>query len=77
MTFRKISLPFLILTLGAACAYAKKVPKFEQAHQLTPEQAALVEKAIGREKVLIKNIQAAHAAGGDLHPEHQARREAL
>jgi peptidase M48-like protein len=57
MTFRKISLTFLILTLGAACAYAKKVPKFEQAHQLTAEQAALVEKAIGREKVLIKNIQ--------------------
>jgi hypothetical protein len=47
----------LIITLGAACAYAKKAPKFEQAHQLTPEQAALVERAIGREKVLIKNIQ--------------------
>jgi hypothetical protein len=57
MTFRKISLTFLIITLGAACAYAKKVPKYEQTHQLTPEQAALVEKAIGREKVLIKNIQ--------------------
>ena len=57
MTFRKLSLPFLIITLGAACAYAKKAPKFEQAHQLTPEQAALVERAIGREKVLIKNIQ--------------------
>src|SRR5208337_5088511 len=57
MTFRKISLTFLIITLGVACAYAKKQPKYEQAHQLTPEQAALVEKAIGREKVLIKNIQ--------------------
>jgi hypothetical protein len=39
------------------CAYAKKQPKYEQAHQLTPEQAALVERAIGREKVLIKAIQ--------------------
>ena len=57
MTFRKISLTFLIITLGAACAYAKKEPKYEQAHQLTPEQAALVVKAIAREKVLIKNIQ--------------------
>jgi hypothetical protein len=57
MTFRKISLAFLIIILGATCAYAKKVPKFEQGHQLTPEQAALVEKAIGREKVLIKSIQ--------------------
>jgi hypothetical protein len=57
MTFRKISLAFLIITLGAVCAYAKKVPKYEPTHQLTAEQAALVERAIGREKVLIKNIQ--------------------
>lgn len=57
MTFRKFSLAFLILILGATCAHAKKHPKYEQAHQLTPEQAALVERAIGREKVLIKNIQ--------------------
>jgi len=58
MTFRKISLAFLFFAaLGVSCAYAKKQPKYEQAHQLTPEQAALVEKAIGREKVLIKNIQ--------------------
>jgi hypothetical protein len=57
MTFRKIPLTFLVLTLGVTCAYAKKQPKYEQAHQLTPEQAALVERAIAREKVLIKNIQ--------------------
>jgi len=57
MTFRKISLTFLIITLGAACAYAKKEPKYEQAHPLTPEQAALVVKAIAQEKVLIKNIR--------------------
>src|SRR5579863_2039708 len=57
MTFRKLSLTFLIITVGTACAYAKKEPKYEQAHQLTPEQASLVERAVGREKVLIKNIQ--------------------
>src|SRR5581483_7455529 len=71
MTFRKIPLlrnqiraisgfavTFLVFTtLGVTCAYAKKQPKYQQAHQLTPEQAALVEKAIAREKVLIKNIQ--------------------
>jgi len=57
MTFRKIPLTFLILTLGVVCAYAKKQPKYEQAHQLTAEQAALVERAVAREKVLIKNIQ--------------------
>ena len=57
MTFRKIPLTFLIITLGASCAYAKKGPKYEQAHQLTPEQAALVERAVVQEKLLIKNIQ--------------------
>ena len=57
MTFRKLSLTFLIITVGTACAYAKKEPKYEQAHQLTPEQAALVDRAVAREKVLIKAIQ--------------------
>ena len=38
-------------------AHAKKQPKYEQARQLTPEQAALVQRAIAQEKVLIKNIQ--------------------
>jgi hypothetical protein len=57
MTFRKLSLTFLMITLGVTCAYAKKEPKYEQAHQLTPEQAALVERAIGQEKQVIKNIQ--------------------
>ena len=57
MTFRKIPLTFLVLTLGVTCAYAKKQPKYQQAHQLTPEQSALVDKAVAREKVLIKAIQ--------------------
>jgi len=57
MILRKIPLALLLITLSVSCAYAKKAPKYVQAHQLTPEQAALVEKAIGREKVLIKSIQ--------------------
>jgi hypothetical protein len=58
MTFRKISLAFLLMILSVACAHAKKKePSYAQAHQLTQDQAALVERAIGREKVLIKNIQ--------------------
>ena len=57
MTFRKIPLAFLILALGTTCAYAKKQPKYQQSRALTPEQAALVERAVGREKVLIKAIQ--------------------
>jgi hypothetical protein len=58
MTFRKISLTLFTLVLGVSCAYAKKKePKYSQAHQLTPDQAALVQKAIGQEKILIKAIQ--------------------
>ena len=57
MKFQKVTLPLLMLALGSTLASAKKEPKYEQAHQLTAEQAALVEKAIGREKVVIKNIQ--------------------
>jgi hypothetical protein len=57
MNLRKTTLTFLVLTLGTTLAYAKKEPKYELAHQLTPEQSALVEKAIAREKVVIKNIQ--------------------
>jgi hypothetical protein len=57
MTFRKFPLALLIFSLGVGCAYAKKQPKFQPARQLTPEQAALVQRAIAQEKVLIKNIQ--------------------
>jgi hypothetical protein len=66
MKFRKISIALLLITLSATSAFAlgfkigkkaSKPVKFSQVHQLTPEQAALVERAIGREKVLIKNIQ--------------------
>src|SRR5689334_11739102 len=57
MMSRKIPITLLSLLLGVSSAYAKKTPKYEQAHQLTPEQAALVQKAIGQEKILIKAIQ--------------------
>ena len=62
MKFKKIFLTLLLINLSVTCAFAlgfgkKPAPKRFQAHQLTPEQAALVERAIGREKVLIKNIQ--------------------
>jgi hypothetical protein len=40
-----------------SCAYAKKQPKYEQARALTPEQSALVEKAVAQEKVLIRDIK--------------------
>ena len=57
MTYRKIPLCLLILALCIPFAYAKKQPKYETAHQLTADQAALVQRAIAREKVLIKSIQ--------------------
>ena len=57
MMFRKIPLTLLTLVLGVSWAYAKKVPRYEQTQKLTPDQSALIQKAIGREKVLIKAIQ--------------------
>jgi hypothetical protein len=57
MTLRKLPLTFVILIMAVVCAHAKKQPKYEQARQLTAEQAALVQRAIAQEKVLIKNIQ--------------------
>jgi hypothetical protein len=63
MKFRKISIALLLITLCVPSAFAlgkkkaSKPGKYSQVHQLTPEQAALIERAIGREKVLIKNIQ--------------------
>ena len=57
MMFRKIPVTLLTLALGITSAYAKKTPVYSQVHPLTPEQAALVQKAIGQEKILIKAIQ--------------------
>lgn len=57
MMFRKIALTFLMITVSAASAYAKKEPKYEAVHPLTPEQSALVDKAIAQEKVLIQAIR--------------------
>ncbi len=57
MMLRKLSLTFVILIMAVVSAHAKKQPKYEQARQLTAEQAALVQRAIAQEKVLIKNIQ--------------------
>ncbi len=58
MKFRKILLTFLVLILGVSCAHAKrKLPLYEQMHPLTPAQAALINRAIAQEKVVIRNIQ--------------------
>lgn len=57
MTFRKISLTFLLVLVSVTCAQAKKRPQYTLAHQLTPEQQTLVSRAIAQEKVVIKNIQ--------------------
>src|SRR5579863_8232460 len=57
MMYRKIALTLLTVALGTSGAYAKKTPVYEQTHSLTPDQAALVQKAIGQEKIVIKEIQ--------------------
>src|SRR5271165_2330026 len=57
MTLRKLWMTSLVLCLTVVAAEAKKEPKFEPATPLTAEQSALVQKAIAREKVTIKQIQ--------------------
>jgi hypothetical protein len=61
MKFRTMPVTMaLIVLLGASAVEAKKQPKYEkygQSHPLTSEQAALVERAVAGEKVLVKNIQ--------------------
>jgi hypothetical protein len=61
MKFRTMPVTMaLIVLLGATAVEAKKQPKYEkygQSHPLTAEQAALVERAVAGEKVLVKNIQ--------------------
>lgn len=58
MLLRKMPTAFLILFItSAAFANARGVPRFEKTRPLTAEQAALVQKAIAREKVLIQEIR--------------------
>ena len=57
MMFRKMPLTIFLLLLGIGVAEARKQPRYEQSRQLTAEQSALVDRAVSREKVLIRNIQ--------------------
>jgi hypothetical protein len=55
MTLRKFWITSLLLTFGLSAAQAKQ--KYQPPLPLSPEQAGLVQKAIAREKVTVKEIQ--------------------
>ncbi len=55
MTLRRVWITSLLLTLTASAAQAKT--KYQPPQPLSPEQSALVQKAIAAEKVTIKQIQ--------------------
>ncbi|WP_446745754.1 hypothetical protein [Silvibacterium acidisoli] len=57
MSLRKLCTMGLALTLTVSAAYAKKTPKYVPPVPLTPAQAALIDKAVGREKDTVKAIQ--------------------
>jgi hypothetical protein len=57
MSVRNICTLSLALLLSTAGAYAKKDTRYVAPVPLTPEQAALVEKAVAREKATVKLIQ--------------------
>ena len=57
MNLRNFWMTTLLLTLGVTSAQAKGKPKYAAAPTLTPEQNALIKKAIAAEKLTIKGIQ--------------------
>jgi hypothetical protein len=57
MDYRKILATFLFIALSASSAYGEKQPIYQPVGALTPEQEAVVQKAIGQEKILINNIR--------------------
>ena len=57
MRFLKPLFAFLMMAAVAVCAFATRQQEYKTAHPLTPEQSALIDKAIAREKVLIEAIR--------------------
>ncbi|MGA7318509.1 MAG: hypothetical protein WBX22_31600, partial [Silvibacterium sp.] len=57
MSVRNMCTLGLALFLGIAAAHAKKESHYVAPVPLTPEQAALVQKAVEREKATVKLIQ--------------------
>jgi hypothetical protein len=57
MDSRKIPATFLFIALSASSAYGEKQPIYHPVEGLTPEQEAVVQMAIGQEKILINNIR--------------------
>ncbi|MFT4113597.1 hypothetical protein [Silvibacterium sp.] len=57
MYLRKFSTMGLALLLGVSAAQAKKAPKYPPPVPLTPEQSALIEKAVADEKDTVKQIE--------------------
>ena len=57
MSHRNICILGLAVILSATAAQAKKEAKYVPPVPLTPEQAALVQKAVEREKATVKMIQ--------------------
>src|SRR5271155_1281734 len=57
MSVRNMCTLGLVLILGVGAANAKKDTKYVPSVPLTPEQAALVQKAVDREKATVKQIQ--------------------
>ena len=55
--FRKSCALGLVLTLGIATGWAKRHPDYQQIVPLTPQQTALIQKAIAREKITIAAIR--------------------
>jgi hypothetical protein len=56
MKFHKTAFSILVVALATAPLFAREQPKYAPGSSLTPEQAALVQQAIAREKLTIQQI---------------------
>jgi hypothetical protein len=57
MIARRLTTTCLLLCLSTGMALAKKKSVYEKIRPLTPDQTELIQKAVAREKVVIKNLQ--------------------
>jgi len=57
MSFRKLWLTGVTVSLAVLTVQAAKTPKYAPPVPLTPEQSALIQKAVAQEKVTVKAIQ--------------------
>ena len=77
MTFRKISLTFLMITLSVCLRIREEAAQVRAGTPFDPGTGSSRESSHRAGKGADQRHQDAHAAGGNLHPGHAPGREAV